>query len=221
MQKPWVFFDIGQVLVAFSEDDFLRTLAYVLKTTPRELIHYFGDLSRGAVMSRWQQFEILESGAFIHEAMCRDFEVELSRERFEEAFASGPILLRKYQRGLLLQLLEQLRQSGVSLGLISNVNPIHAAWGERNLSMIYERFEPRARFHSCSVGMRKDRDGAMFVEVFRRCGIENGTTRVLIDDRQENLEGFKRAGGRGILFSHDRGFHFLEEELRAQGILLS
>ncbi len=202
--KRFLFFDLGGVLIRFLYDFFVERLARMFGVKPVEMV--------GFLENTWISIELGCDENDIYDLFCRHFGVQVERREFVEVFGLSVEAQDEYRRRPLFR---KLREAGLELGVISNVNAIHIMYTEKHLSCIFEGIPRWRRFYSFEMGMRKDKTGQMFKAVCSRCGVDPRQA-ILIDDSPENILGVKAVGGVGIIF---RSFHRTEHELVRQGIL--
>lgn len=211
--KPfWVFFDIGGVLMRFNPDYFLEKTARILGIKIHELLKFIEHEGKPPV---WTLIELGKSEEEIRQLFCRRFNVDIAPKEFFEAFSSGVEIMDWRRIDPLLKKLRAAKAARLiaGLGIVSNVNTIHAKFAEQTFPRLLNPtdFPPRHRIFSCVVGVRKDRTRAMFDLVFNKYGIRDPGKIIFIDDSPENLVGFRKAGGGiGIQF---KGFYDLEDKL--------
>ena len=195
--------DLGNVLIRWDPDVFLEKTAYVLDTSPQEMLEFLQEENP----SVFRQIETGGNEESIRQKFCRRFGKDVPAEEFYRAFNSG---IEPYDYCRAEKLLRKIRASGVARAIISNINAIHARFAEERFPAVFVDIGIWRRFYSYKLGMRKDKTGAVFQMLFDELGIIPECA-VLIDDMKENIDGFEKAGGRGILF---KGFHQAEFELR-------
>jgi glucose-1-phosphatase len=108
-------------------------------------------------------------------------------------------------------LLPRLKTSSARLVLASNTNELHFQWIMRHWSEDLAWFDDRIL--SYQVGLRKP-SPAFFLRCARAAGAAPGGC-VLVDDRQECVEGARAIGMAGVTYRPDLD---LGEALRAEGV---
>jgi glucose-1-phosphatase len=193
-------FDIGGVIVRVSVD---RTtgMAAGLGRSPKELWRTiesdprFCDWQEGKIDPReWHRYVTQKLGSSLDfEAFCASWNRVLDPE---------PIIGDEVLREL---------GSRCRLGLLSNTDPIHVAYMERNFSFM--RHFP-VRVYSCGAGVRKPNP-----QIYRRALAELGVAAgeaMYFDDLPENVAAAREIGMLGVRFT---GLAALETELRRHGLL--
>lgn len=206
--EKWVFEDLGNVRIKWNPDIFLEKTAYALDTTPQNILEFLKEESPPV----FQQIETGGSEESIRRRFCARFGKDIPAEEFYRVFNSG---IEPYDFRRMKELSRKIRASGAERAVISNINAIHVRFIERRFPFVFTDIAVWRRFYSYKLGMRKDKIGAVFQMLFENLGIIPERA-VLIDDTKENIEGFEKAGGRGILF---KGFHQAEYELRKLGVI--
>lgn len=204
MDRRIVFFDMGGVLIRFLFDFFVERLARMFGVRPVEMIEFLESI--------WIDVEIGCNEKDIYDLFYSRFGVSVKIREFVEIFGLSIEAQDEYRRRPLFQ---KLRGADVELGVISNVNDIHARQARERFPGIFAEIPWWRRFYSFEMGMRKDRTGGMFQEVCRRCGV-NPRQAILVDDSSENIVGVSAVGGQGIVF---RGFHRLEYDFGQLSVL--
>lgn len=201
-------FDWGDTLAPFNCDLFVERNARMLNTTPYKFLSFvFGETP-----SVWEELETFWTKEEIHRRLTEHFGVSIGLKEFIDTFNIG---LEPPDWHRAQNFLRKVWVAGVRLALVSNINHIHREYVERTFRQILWFFPYSSRFFSCDIGLRKGKDPAFFRYVLERCRIYPEDA-VLIDDRQENLDGFALVGGRGVLF---REWHTLEFKLIQLGVL--
>lgn len=154
-----------------------------------------------------------ESGRIDTDTFRRDFcalmALEVSAEEFEDAWTDIFWLNDDLARHLPF-----LKRAGHRLVLGSNTNPLHTARFRNQFEDALSYFDALVLSHE--VGHCKpDRD--FYLACARAAGAEPSEC-VFIDDLEENVEGARSAGLRGILF---KDVPTLDRDLRAHGVTLT
>lgn len=202
--QKFLFFDLGGVLIRFLFDFLVEKLARMFGVKPVEMVEFLENI--------WIPIEVGCGEKDIYDLFCNRFGKQVEIREFFDVFGLSVEAQDDCRRRPLFQ---KLRGAGVELGIISNVNVIHARHTEKRLSCVFEGVPRWRRFYSFEMCMRKDKTGQMFKAVCERCGVDPNQA-VLVDDSPENIVGVSAVGGTGILF---RGFHRTEYELIKHGIL--
>jgi FMN phosphatase YigB (HAD superfamily) len=107
---------------------------------------------------------------------------------------------------------EMFRELGARcrLGLLSNTDPLHVAYMEKNFSFM--RYFP-VRIYSCRVGLCKPAPG-IYLRALEEIGVAAGET-LYIDDLEENVEAARKLGIVSVQFT---GLAALKVELRRLGL---
>ncbi len=204
MDKRFLFFDLGGVLIRFLYDFLVERLARMFGVGPVAMVEF--------IESIWISVETGCSEDEIYNLFRNRFRVCVDRREFVAVFGLSVEAQDEYRRR---PLFKRLRKAGVEFGIISNINAIHAAETQVRFSSIFEGISQWRRFYSFKMGMRKDKTGEMFKAVCQRCDIDPRQA-ILIDDSPENILGVNAVGGAGIVF---RSFHRVEHELIQRGVL--
>ena len=210
--NTWFFWDIGGVFDRFVEDSFLDSLSLLFRVKAEELLNFF----REGDPSFWHRIESEPEwdARKIHAEFCERFGKNVSFGVFIRSFNAG-IISADFDREL-IRLLEDINLAGISQGIISNINSIHAECVEKNFLYILKHIPRGHRYYSYVIGARKSRTSEAFLKVFDLSDADPKNS-YFIDDREYNIEGFERAGGTGILF---HGYHDVRFQLKRRGLPL-
>jgi len=181
-----IFFDLGGVLVDVHFEAFLEGLA-------RHTGHSLAELAalRQSMLPDSQLFDSggIDAGEFLVR-LNRRLDTPLEQPLFERLY-TGIFSLKEDVAGLAMSLRSRFR-----LSIISNTDPLHYNHiiGRYSFFTIFEN--PVTSF---TAGVLKP-DSAIYTFALRAMGVSAGES-LFIDDREENVEGARRAGMRALHFS--------------------
>lgn len=182
-------FDIGGVLVKYDHEEELKFLAAKGAYDPEAIKMLFTDeLINGTETGRIQSAEFYEK--CIRHAMP-DITYEKWVDKYTEYFEMNP-------EGFELML--ALKRAGRRIYLLSNLAEHHKVAIERKIPGFFGHCEQR--FLSFELGCRKP-EPEIYRRVIDKIGEEPGNL-VFFDDLPRNIEGAKKAGIKGIVFSNER-----------------
>lgn len=196
--------DLGGVLVEFSFD-----LA----------IDYWASASgsNGAALRRLfrvdDEFEAFEAGRITTEGYFDHVRTCLGLDLSDTDMVSGWNAVYLGVNQGVLDLLEELRTTGVRVVGVTNTNPVHLAhwfpWYQRDFPVFDELYI------STQLQCRKP-EPRFFELVIQAEGIVSGDHVIFVDDAEQNVLGAHRSGIEGFLF-HDP--EQMRAELRAHNLL--
>lgn len=197
-----VIFDIGRVIVRVN---IARALAVAggnaAGYSPEQI---WSAIEGDALWDDWEKGKLDPRAWYRH--LASKFDSPLDFEAFSEVWCSVldpvPILGDELFREL---------STRCRLGLLSNTDPLHVAYMEKNFSFV--RYFP-VRVYSCAVGMCKPAPG-IFLRALEEIGVSAGET-TYIDDLEENVAAAREIGMLGVRFA---GAAALKDELRRVGLL--
>jgi FMN phosphatase YigB (HAD superfamily) len=209
MKPAFLYFDLGNVLLAFSHEQMCRQMAEVADV-PAEAVReaLFGVPRTGRGHSVQWQFERGDLNAIaVYEYFCEALDVRPDQEQLA---AAGCNIFSEIPESVAL--VDRLAGPGMRLGIMSNTNPID--WGFISsgafpfINRCFERFvlsyEVRA--------MKPER--AIYEHAVRLAGVPAGQV-FFTDDRAENVAGAIEAGLDAVLFTTPAE---LERELARRGL---
>jgi len=122
MQRPdFVYFDLGNVLCFFDHELSARQMAEVAGCEPATIRHLVFETD----LEHRYETGLITGDEFVA-AIADQLECQLSVERMLEAASS--IFLPNME---MLPALETVREAGIPMGLLSNTNPAHWQWIQR------------------------------------------------------------------------------------------
>lgn len=207
-----LYFDIGNVILAFSHEQMCEQMARVASAEPQTIWDFlFEDRQSRAIQLQYETGDI-DSNAYF-DYLCSALGVRPDRRQLEHAVCDIFRMVPAME-----SLIRRLASSGNRLGLLSNTNPLQwnfftdgrfplLASPESNaspfqwavLSFAVHSMKPDRRIYDVAV----ERAGALPEEVF------------FVDDRPENVAGALAAGIDAVLF---RGADQLSKELAARNV---
>jgi FMN phosphatase YigB (HAD superfamily) len=194
-----VIFDIGRVIVRVNLG---RALAVAggAGSSPERI---WSAIQADPLWNDWELGKV-EPRAW-HRHLAQKFNSPLDFEAFSEAWCRVlepvPIIGD-----------EMFRELGARcrLGLLSNTDPLHVAYMEKNFSFM--RYFP-VRIYSCRVGLCKPAPG-IYLRALEEIGVAAGET-LYIDDLEENVAAARKLGIVSVQFT---GLAALKAELRGLGL---
>ena len=159
------------------------------------------------------EFEAFEAGRITTEGYFDHLRVSLALDLPDAEMASGWNAIYLGVNQEVLNLLEELRGTGVRVVGVTNTNPVHLAhwfpWYQRDFPVFDELY--------ISAHMRCRKPEPRFFEVVLRAeGIGDDDLVVFVDDGEQNVTGARQFGIDGFVF-HDPDQ--MREELRERGLL--
>jgi glucose-1-phosphatase len=195
-----IIFDIGRVLVRLDFERVMDGLASDYALSPAEI---WTALENDPRWKDWQEGRISPRDWHLH--LGKRFGGSLTFEQFTQVW-NRIFVPEPMQEDAFLQKLSKRYR----LALLSNTDPIHVTYIERNYDFF--RHFP-VRIYSCAVGVSKP-DPLIYGQALRACKVQ-ATQAVFIDDLPANVEAAQRLGMAGIVYkSPDQ----LREELRSHGV---
>jgi FMN phosphatase YigB (HAD superfamily) len=209
MKPSFLYFDLGNVLLSFSHERMCRQMAEVAGVSPEAVRSSLFDASGqpGGHSVQWQ-FERGDLNALaVYEYYCEAHGV---RPEKDQLFTAGCNIFDEIAPSV--ELVEQLKDAGHRLGIMSNTNSID--WGfvssgrfpfiNRCFEHYVLSFEVRA--------MKPERE--IYDQAVRIARVP--ADRVFFaDDRQENVDGALAAGLDAVLFTTTKS---LINDLRQRGV---
>lgn len=201
--RPFIYFDMGNVLLTFSHQKGARQMAEVSGIAP--------ELAWRVVFDDGLHWEY-ERG----EISDKEF-----HERFCKATGSQPDLAALERAGSdifevnlpVLPLLSRLRTNGCQLGVLSNTSAAHWRFVTREFPVVFEMFEVFAL--SFQIGSMKP-DAAIYQRAQLLADVP-AAELLFFDDRPENVAAAKLQGWDAAVFSDAATF---ARDLENRGILL-
>ena len=194
-EVKWVFFDIGNVLLFFDHEKALANLAHLTNAgvaTLRSMFltdTFFDDFERGAV----------DKAKFF--AMVRSLNPEAKDAEIVEA-ASDIFVVNQP----MVKLLDGLKKSGVSLGLLSNTNEVHVEY-MRSHYHFHDTVD--VPIYSHEVGARKP-ERPIFEAALKGAGCSSDEC-LYFDDIPEYTAMARNLGLQSITYTYKDHGAFVEE----------
>jgi glucose-1-phosphatase len=207
-KRPFLYFDMGNVLLFFSHERMAAQMAAVVGITPQRAWQILFD---GDLCDRYEKGLVSEDQ--FYDEFCTSAAVAnlpaVDRAALEQA-ANDIFWLHVP----LVAIVGRLRASGYRLGVLSNTNRGH--W--RHVTGRYEFLTTLFHVHAISFhfGVMKP-DAKIYREAAALAGVAPKEI-FFMDDRAENVAGAKEAGFDAVLFSTPAA---LVAELFRRGIVLN
>jgi glucose-1-phosphatase len=204
-KRPFLYFDMGNVLLFFSHERMAAQMAAVVGIAPELAwkILFEGDLGTRHEEGRISEDEFLEE-------FCRSAAVPnipaIDRTALETA-ANDIFWLHVP----LVAITGRLHAAGYRLGILSNTNRSHWRFVSSRFSYLNTMFDVQAM--SFDIHVMKP-DPVIYVEAARLAGVKPGDV-FFTDDRPENVAGAGQAGFDAVLFTTPTN---LLRELQSRGI---
>src|SRR4029453_16634484 len=207
-KRPFLYFDMGNVLLHFSHERMAAQMAAVVGCSPARA---WGVLFEGDIGIRHEEGKISEDQ--FYEEFCRSTGVAnlpiIDRTALEHA-ANDIFWLHTP----MVALVGKLRAGGYRLGVLSNTNRSHWRDGARRFLFLTTLFQVYAM--SFDIGVMKPAK-RIYEEATRFAGVE-AEDIFFTDDRLENVEGARQIGWDAIVFTSPAA---LARELCSRGIVLN
>ena len=204
-KRPFLYFDMGNVLLFFSHERMAAQMAAVVGIAPELAwkILFEGNLGTRHEEGRISEDEFLEE-------FCRSAGVPnipaIDRTALETA-ANDIFWLHVP----LVAITGRLHAAGYRLGILSNTNRSHWRFVSNRFSYLNTMFDVQAM--SFDIHVMKP-DPVIYGEAARLAGVEPGDV-FFTDDRPENVAGARQAGFDAALFTTPTN---LLRELQSRGI---
>ena len=204
----FVFFDLGNVLVLFSEQQLAMQVAEVAECSVQ---HVFQTVFEKEHHRQYECGAISEDEYY--ELLCHDLGCRPDQTRLENAMCDIFVLNHE-----ILPLLEILGQKNIPRGILSNVGPSHWRHCRKNFPELFDAI-PSNRLASFEVGAAKpDRkifeaahnQAALVVPNIQRCEV------LFIDDMLPNISAAKEFGWDAVQYV---GTEQLRSELKNRGVI--
>jgi putative hydrolase of the HAD superfamily len=181
-----IVFDLGGVLITLDRDNAVRRFREIGLENAEDLLDPYHQ--RGIFLE-------LEEGKLSQEAFYEAIRKEAGKYISDEAIDYGWFGFLKEIPEYKLEMLEELRQRGYRLYLLSNTNPIVMSWAlspafsskGKSLSDYFDKL-----FLSYQIGCTKP-ESEIFEELLNKTGIIPAET-LFIDDGSANIETGKKLG---------------------------
>ncbi|UCE05908.1 MAG: HAD family phosphatase [bacterium] len=195
-------FDLGQVLVKVDLESFIYQFANEFKIEPIALQNSQND-------SAHLDFQIGKiNGETFHQITYKRFNHFVPLDRFKEIWTS--MLVGEVDGTA--DLVNKLHEKRYALSLLSNTDPWHFEYCERNLPVL-QKFD--RKFLSYELKMKKP-DAEIFLAIVKALGTK-AEHCLFIDDSEKNVASAKRLNFQTIHFQNARQ---LRQELEELGIIL-
>ncbi|MCO6045449.1 HAD family phosphatase [Aeoliella sp. ICT_H6.2] len=206
MKPQFLYFDLGNVLLTFSNERACEQMAAVAGVSYEDVAQLvIGPHERESLLWRFEHGLVSEDEFF--ERFCRELNVEPDRRELEVAAADmfAPIESS-------FALVQDLKAAGHRLGILSNTNPVHWRFlTDGRFPVLCDVFEQNVTSFDAR-SMKPDRKVYDFA--VQKCGVPAEGV-FFVDDRIENVEGAITAGLNAVQYTdHDQ----LEVDLKQRGI---
>jgi putative hydrolase of the HAD superfamily len=201
--KPFLYFDMGNVLVMFSHERMAAQMAAVVGIEKQRAwqILFGGDLSIRH-----------ETGAITNEEFYDEFCRSAGAANVDRAALDRAACDIFWLHTPLVALCGRLNAAGYRLGVLSNTNDAHWRWVTKRFSYLTTMFDVAAM--SFEIGVMKP-DPRIYAEAARLAGVDPADV-FYTDDRPENVAGAQAAGFDAVLFTTPAA---LSAELWQRGIV--
>jgi HAD superfamily hydrolase (TIGR01509 family) len=207
-KRPFLYFDMGNVLLFFSHERMAAQMAAVVGIAPQRA---WQILFAGNLGIRHEEGRISEDEFF--EEFCRTASVPnipaIDRTALEQA-ASDIFTLHVP----LVAITGRLHAAGYRLGILSNTNRSHWRFVSSRFSYLNTMFHVHAM--SFDIHQMKP-DPFIYGEAARLAGVQPGDV-FFTDDRPENVAGARAAGFDAVLFTTPPD---LLRQLQSRGITVN
>ena len=203
-----ILFDVGGVLISIDGYDPYSRVA--------EFYNVDLEKAKKAFRKNIALLGIQYQGEDMEKQMWLSIAKELSSDTTEipEHILGSDFTSRMQKNEKLLDILPKLKDQGLILGILSDVNPIHKAM----LSEIYNNFDKQNVILSCDTGFRKYQKEA-FEEALKAMNI-SANEILFVDDSEKNIEmaeslGFKTIKAENeeqIISELEKAIEFSKEE---------
>jgi putative hydrolase of the HAD superfamily len=205
------YFDLGNVLLAFSHERMCRQMAAVAGSDPdaiRRLVLGSGlHAAEGSLQQRLERGALTVDEAF--EEFCRRLDVRPDRAALYRASSDifTPITGT-------IALVERLSAAGNRLGILSNTNPWDWEFVKVRYAFLNRHFETAVLSYEAGA-MKPER--AIFEQAIARAGVPAAEI-FFVDDRPEHVAGARAAGIDAVHFTTPDALEQALAERRAAGI---
>jgi len=198
-----VIFDLGNVLVDFDHLIAARKILRHTSKTPEELFSFFfdSDITRlfeaGAISAPDFFLKVKEAAG-----------LGLGYEEFVRIWNGIFFLSEKNRR--VLEIARKLKNR-YKTAFLSNINILHLDYIKENFAPVVNGFD--FQFYSCECGFVKPQE-QIYRQALEAMGV-SANEAFYTDDRQELVEGARKLGIKGFVFS---GPEQLEKDLAGSGV---
>ena len=197
-------FDVGKVILKFDFNIGVRRIQdRCAKVRPDEILSAIDDLTNKLESGR------ISTSAYVEEAIKRlgfSDSIDDFIHAFEDIFTPNSDIV---------SLIDQLKQNGHCLYLLSNTSDIHVPFFTREYP-VFEQFSGAVYSHQAGV-MKPD--PAIYQTAIRKFNL-NPERTIYIDDLEANVIGGNKAGFKGIHYDPEQ-HHRLLDDLRKLNIQLN
>ncbi|PLR33600.1 glucose-1-phosphatase [Chimaeribacter californicus] len=179
-------FDLGNVIV---DIDFRRVLGVWSNLSGVPLASLNASFSMGDAFHRHERGEISDEAFAVQ--LCNEMGIALSFEQFSAGWQAVFVGLRKET----LTIMEQQRNAGHRVVVLSNTNRLHSTYWPEQYPEV--RAAADAIYLSQEIGMRKPEPG-IYQYVLRQEGVTPDQA-VFFDDSLDNVEAARALGIEGVL----------------------
>jgi glucose-1-phosphatase len=206
MPVSFIYFDLGNVLLAFCHDRMCRQMAQVAGVEEMVIRQALFEGSE-SLANQWRFERGDLSAEAYYDFFCCQTGTQPDREPLE--LASSDIFEELKQS---TQLVESLAAAGNRLGILSNIGPLHWQFvSDGRFPLIPSAFE--CTILSYEVRSIKP-EPSIYRQAIARAGVPAAEI-FFVDDRKNNVAGAHEAGIDAILFT---GIEQLASELRTRGV---
>jgi putative hydrolase of the HAD superfamily len=201
----FLYFDLGNVLLAFTHERMCRQMAAAAGVTPELVREALMETESPTVQWRFERGDL--DALAVYEHFC---EAVGARPDREALFAAASDIFDEIPGSVAI--VERLAAAGRRLGILSNTHPVD--WDyivSGRFPFINRCFEQYVRSYEVRA-MKPER--AIYDVAVRRAGVAAGDV-FFTDDRAENVEGALAAGLDAVLFTSPEA---LAAELQRRGM---
>lgn len=206
MPTSFLYFDMGNVLLSFSDERMCRQMAVAAGVSPAA-VHaaVLGGLRTETLQWRFERGDL--NALAVYEHLCENFGVRPDMDRL---LAAGAEIFDEIPGTVAI--VRKLVAAGRRLGIMSNTNPIDWSFVTARFPFLNDGFDEYVLSYQVRV-MKPDR--GIYDEAVRRAGVPAGDV-FFADDRQDNVEGALAAGLDAVLFTTPGE---LEQQLKKRSVL--
>ena len=197
MPPKLLYFDLGNVLLAFSHEQMYRQMAEVLEVAPEALKQTMLDPGQAAdliIQYETGQLTTEEFTELVHRLIDRRPDLHRFHKAVSDIFSPMPESW---------EIVNHLARAGHQMAILSNTNPAHWEWvtGGR-FPLVAAIGQPESPFGwailSYEAGSMKP-DPEIYHAAIEKAGVPAGDI-FFVDDRPENVEGAKAVGIDAVQF---------------------
>ncbi len=204
----WVLLDLGKVLIKFEHGLIAANLWKKMSErgieplpTTKEIQDFFFE-PREKQRSRNEELEIgRQEIDWLHNEYSRHFRDTISLEDFQFVWNNIFVPINSHA----IALIERLQQKGILVAICSNTNRSHWEW----IAERYQSLVSLANWHFLSFEMKSRKPDTDFFEKICKTTHVPAWHHMLVDDREENVNGARIAGMQGLEF--DQSFQTIEQ----------